>query len=464
MNENSIEIHQHLAVKSRHRYIRLAVAILIPSLLLAACSSSKSGSTTSPSTTINTPVTLVVQSGDGGSDALLKGYAALNTAFEAAHPGVTVKFTVKNFNDLMNTLKTQLSGSNVPDVTQVNEGHGSLGQLVTDKLLIPLDSTASTYNWSARQSEALLALDGKFSPDGKKMGSGSLYGISSTGAWVGLFMNKGLAQGLGIVSAPTTLAELTSDLQKAKNAGIVPLAYGTSDGQEPIWLFGNLLMAIGKPQLLIDVVNGSSATLPPETLAAAKMMKTWADAGYFTPGADAYSSNDVMGRFAKGEGLFALNGSWSVFTSATPNNFTFVPFPTGKSGVTASIASGDLPWSIPAKAANADLAKMYLDFITDPKNNDIWIANGQVPASVSGTEAAAVTANKITGVSADAIINWGPLVKNGTALPYPDWATPTFYDTVSKSAQSLAAGKMTPEKFVATLQADYGAFFAKQQG
>ena len=461
MNKNKIDIQRHVALNSRRRFLRIVVAIAIPSLLLGSASMS---SAVSPAKAIKTPVTLTVQSGDGGSDALLKGYAALNKAFEAAHPGVTIKFTVKNFNDLVNTLKIQLSGSTVPDVTQVNQGFGSLGQLVTDKLVASLDSAASTYKWSTRQSAALLALDGKFSPDGKKMGSGSLYGISSTGAWVGLFMNKAVAKKAGIAAAPTNLAELTADLQKAKAAGVIPLAYGTTDGAEPIWLFGNLLMALGTPQLLTDIVNGVSATLPPQTLAAAKIIKTWADSGYFTPGANAYSSNDAVAHFAKGNNLFVLNGSWSVFASATPKNFTLVPFPTGKSSAKASIATGDLPWLIPAKAANPELAAMYLDFITDPKNNNVWIANGQVPASVSASDAALVVSNKIVGVSADAVTNWGTLVKTGTALPFPDWATPTFYDTVSKSAQSLAAGKMTPEKFVATLQADYGAFYAKQHG
>ncbi len=75
-----------------------------------------------------------------------------------------------------------------------------------------------------------------------------------------------------------------------------------------------------------------------------------------------------------------------------------------------------------------------------------------------------VTDNKITGVSADAITKWGSLAKDGTTLPFPDWATPTWYDTISKSAQSLEAGQITPEEFVQKLQDDYGAFTTKRMG
>ncbi len=461
------------------------VALAASALLVSACGSggsSAAGSTaasapgsaapassggTAPSSAAVTPTTLWVQSGDGGSDALLKGYADLNKKFEAAHPGVTVKFTVKNFTDLVNTLKLQLSGSDVPDVTQVNQGYGSLGQLVSDKLVASLDGAAAAGTWSTRQSDSLLALDGKFSPDGKTMGSGSLYGMSATGAWVGLFMNKETATKLGITAAPATFADLEADLAKAKAGGVTPLMYGTSDGAEPIWLTAQLLIAQGKPQLLTDIVNGTSPTLPTETLTAAQTLKKWADAGYFTKGADAFSSNDVIGKFAKGDGLFALNGSWNVFSSKTPAEaakFTLVPFPLASAGSAAAIATGDLPWSIPVKGKHADLAAQYIDFITDPANNGTWIANGQVPASVSGTEADEVKKNSVVGVSADAIVNWGALQKGGTTLPFPDWATPTFYDTISKSAQSLAAGKLSPDAFVAALQKDYGAFTTKRKG
>ena len=277
-------------------------------------------------------------------------------------------------------------------------------------------------------------------------------------------MNLDNAKKLGITAPPATLADLEADLAKAKDGGVTPLVYGTSDGGTPIWLIANLIMAQGSPQMLTDIVNGTSATLPPEVLGAAQTLKKWADAGYFSKGSAAFSGNDAVGKFAKGDGLFTLNGSWNVFAADNPTGFTLVPFPTGTAGTTASIATGDLPWSIPAKAAHPDLAAEYINFITDPANNAAWVANGQVPASVSGTETQLVADNKITGVSADAITKWSSLAKDGTTLPFPDWATPTWYDTISKSAQSLEAGQMTPEEFVKALQDDYGAFTTKRMG
>ena len=41
---------------------------------------------------------------------------------------------------------------------------------------------------------------------------------------------------------------------------------------------------------------------------------------------------------------------------------------------------------------------------------------------------------------------------------YMDWATPTFYDTVTAAIQELMGGKLTPTAFAKKLDADYLKF------
>jgi raffinose/stachyose/melibiose transport system substrate-binding protein len=43
-------------------------------------------------------------------------------------------------------------------------------------------------------------------------------------------------------------------------------------------------------------------------------------------------------------------------------------------------------------------------------------------------------------------------------VPYLDYATPTFYDTLSAAVQQLTANKLTPQQFAEQLQKDYAAF------
>jgi raffinose/stachyose/melibiose transport system substrate-binding protein len=53
---------------------------------------------------------------------------------------------------------------------------------------------------------------------------------------------------------------------------------------------------------------------------------------------------------------------------------------------------------------------------------------------------------------------WRTLAENDTFIPYLDWATPTFYDTVTAAIQELLGGKASPEEFNAKLQNDYAKF------
>jgi raffinose/stachyose/melibiose transport system substrate-binding protein len=43
-----------------------------------------------------------------------------------------------------------------------------------------------------------------------------------------------------------------------------------------------------------------------------------------------------------------------------------------------------------------------------------------------------------------------------------DWATPTFYDTLTSELQRLLGDQTTPEAFAQALQADYARFLAEQ--
>lgn len=344
-----------------------------------------------------------------------------------------------------------------------HQGYGSLGQLVTAGLVAPLDDVANANDWAGRQGEALIALNGRFSPDGKDMGAGDLFGVSATGAWVGLFMNMEKAQEIGVTEPPQTLEEMEAMLAKAKEAGITPLMFGATDGGEQIWLMANLLMGLTSPQTVTDVINGVNEQLPVESLKAAEIMKKWAEAGYLTDGWSALDSTEVLGLFSEGEGLFALNGSWNVFQSDKPESFRLVPFPLAAATEIGAIASGDLPWSVPTNAKCPELAKEYINFITSPEASEIWIKAGQVPATISGNEQALVEASGLTGVSADAILSWVNIMTNGTPIGFPDWATPTWYDTIAQSSTALMAGEITPQEFVEALQADYGAFTAERK-
>jgi raffinose/stachyose/melibiose transport system substrate-binding protein len=410
-------------------------------------------------------ITLTVQSADAGETGLLAAYAALDKKFEAAHPGVTIKFTTESFQQQTATLKLQLSGNSVPDVTQDNQGYNSLGELVTDGLVKNLASLAAANHWSARQPADLLALDGEWSSNGKAMGSGPIWGISATATWVGLYENTDVAKSVGISSAPTNFAQLEKDLAIAASHHVIPLQFGSNDQAECSWLLGEMLMAVSSPKTLVDLVDGTSKTLPSAMDTVGKVLQQWQADGYLTPNSAAYSSTQVYDNFLAGKGLFVLSGTWNEPLPGTPAStakFNLIPFPLSSSTAVGAIASGDFPWSIPTKSAQPTLAAEYINYITSPAANATWIANGQVPASVSTNEMADVSASHYSGTSTEAVTGWLKLLNKGTLAPYMDWSTPTFLATIGSATQSLIASKFTPKAFVSALQADYGPFTAQR--
>ncbi len=48
-------------------------------------------------------------------------------------------------------------------------------------------------------------------------------------------------------------------------------------------------------------------------------------------------------------------------------------------------------------------------------------------------------------------------------VPYLDYTTPTFYDTLTAGMQELLGGQSDPQQFVDALQTDYAAFLKNQK-
>ncbi len=401
-----------------------------------------------------TATTLVVQDGEGGNTARIAALKQLDKLFEKANPGVTIKHVSKSYADLVKTDALQLSGSNPPDVTHVNQGLGDLGQLVKANLLTPLDAYSAKWGWGKRQSAALLMIDGRATPTGQ-IGSGKLYGISTTGDWVGVFYNKAKLKQLGI-AVPKTLADFEKALATAKAAGETPIAFGNLDKWPGIHEFQSVLMAVAPAAQVGNTIFGKSGSKwsTPAVLKAAATVQKWAQAGYYSDGFAGLGYEDATKKFLKGTGVFTITGTWKTgdMASALKQNVGLMLLPSARTGqAPGALASGGLAWAIPAKAKNKELSASYINFITSPAASKVIQAAGDVPAIV-------VKAKPGSGVRGDAISGWAKLSTSNAMAGYMDWATPTFYDTVTAAVQELMGGKLTPAAFAKKLDADYLKF------
>lgn len=432
---------------SRARASLASMAMLVVALAVLAGQATGARSAT----------TLVVQDGEGGNNARIASLKQLDRLFEKANPGVAIKHISKSYSDLVKTDALQLSGSNPPDVTQVNQGLGDLGQLVKAKLLTPLDSYAAKWGWGQRQSAALLTIDGRATPEGQ-IGSGSLYGISTTGDWVGVFYNKAKLKALGI-GVPKTLAEFEKALAAAKTAGETPIAFGNLDKWPGIHEFQSVLMAVAPSAQVGSTIFGKKGSKwsTPAVLKAAGTVQKWAQAGYYSDGFSGLGYDDATKKFQQGGAVFTITGTWKTgdMASSLKGNVGLMLLPSARAGkAPGALASGGLAWAIPAKAKNKELSAKYIDFITSPAAAKVIQAAGDVPAIV-------VAAKPGSGVRGDAITGWAKLSETNAMAGYMDWATPTFYDTITAAIQELMAGRLTPASFAKKLDGDYLKFHNK---
>ncbi|PRY10265.1 extracellular solute-binding protein [Kineococcus rhizosphaerae] len=428
---------------------------------LAACTPGSSGSSSSQSTSsqpVSTDIaslgdiTLTVwdQNLDEGIDAAQK---KLNDQFTAKYPNVKVNRVARSFADLKTTLKLALSGDDAPDVVQANQGYPDMGAFVQAKLLQPVDPWDDLYGWTKNFPTDLLSLN-SFSPDGKTWRTGNLYGISATGEIVGLFYNKKLLAQLGL-TAPTTMEEFEASLPTIAAAGQLPIQYGDADKSAGIHVFGALLSAVAGEKAASDLVSSAGGKwTDPDVVSAATTLREWATKEYLPDGHNGIGKDEAVARFGQGQGVYMFNGTWYLATlqEALGTDVGFAAL-AGVDRKPETLGGVGLAWALTSRTANANAAAAYVDFVTNAAASQVLVDTGNLPVVFpDGYQAPTGT------LAGDVATSWDGVSQNGGLVPYLDYATPTFYDTLSGAVQQLTGGQADPQQFTQTLQSDYESF------
>lgn len=457
MNRTGIFLHAIHSRRARHLKGVLLLGTLLCTIVAAAACGSAQGSGGSGSESF------VVEDAAGGNPPEIKVDQEAVKAFERMHPGVHITLRTESYTQLINTGILQAGASSAPALMQVNEGFQSLGQMVKDNLLVPLDSYAAKYQWSKLQSSALISLDGRQSPTA--LGVGHLWGMSTTATWIGVFYNKDLLARLK-QPVPATFQEFEHDLALAKQAGITPLSEGSASGgglDEYYWF---LIWAAQSPSLasIRDLIYGvgNNSWNSPSAIAATETFKKWADDGYFTPGYAGFSANQVVDQFTQGKSLFMIEGTWAIpqIAGSLGNKAGIFLLPSATSGHGAEgVTTGNLAWAIPKNGPDHALAVELLNFLVSPQVAKMYfnIAK-ELPATSFPGELA--LAKKGGELAYDQAIGFMKGSAGQLPMPYPDWATPNMLNDLTSGLTEVLASRTTPQQYLASLQSDYEQFRA----
>jgi len=443
---------------SRRRWLVGAGLGLVLSAAACAPGSESGSSTESDASEVATDVaqlgelTLTVwdQEVRGGQNRQIE---ALNAAFEEQYPNVTIERVSRSFDDLRRTLRLAITAADAPDVVQANNGRSDMGAFVTAGLLRSLDGYAQAYGWTERFPESVRAL-ASYSEDGATFGEGILYGIAQVGEIVGVWYNKAKLDQLGI-APPETFDELDAALAAAQDAGELPIQFGNLDQWPGIHEFGFVQNGYVPAEQIRTLGFGRAGAdwTSADNQQAAETLTGWVGDGYFPEGFNGLGYDKAWQQFAEGEGVFLVSGTWLLadLDQALGDDLGFMLPPVGETGELAVTGGTGLPFAITEATDEPDAAAAYIDFISSPEAMQGISEAGGLPVIEAG-------AQDVRGAQAEVFAAWDTATSQDALVPYLDYATPTFYDTLTVQVQDLMGGEQSPDDFLATLQEDYADF------
>lgn len=379
----------------------------------------------------------------------------LNAAFEKKYPNVTIDRVSQSFEDLNTTLRLALTDKDeAPDVVQANNARATMGAFVKSGQLRDLDDYADAYGWTDRYAESILKLS-TYSDDAAVFGDGNLYGLPQVGEAVGIFYSKSKLTELGL-DVPSDWADFDQALATAKDAGETPMLLGNIEQWPAVHVFGPLQGDYVDADTITDLALGNpgASWKSPENIEAADAMQSWVDKGFFNEGVNGTDYDKAWQSLAAGDGVFLMAGSWLAadIDEAMGNDDLGFFVPATDDGTLTTTGGTGLPFTMTSAAENTDVAAAYIDFITNDSAMETLAETGNLPVNRT-----AELAPK-SGVLGDVYTTFGEVTENGALLPYLDYATPTFDETLGQSLQDLIAGRITSEKFTTALEADYAKF------
>ncbi|QTE31653.1 extracellular solute-binding protein [Pengzhenrongella sicca] len=377
---------------------------------------------------------------------------SLSEEFTKQYPNVTFDIREDQFAVITQNAPRVLA-DDPPDLMRLPQ----VSDLATDGLLLNLDSYATAFGWDQWPASQLSQM--RVDDEGRR-GDGPLYAMGLNQSMTGVFYNLDLAAQIGMTEAPTTLAELDGYLQKAKDAGITPMAQFNGGATGGLAFPLQALMAsYGDPaEINAWTFQQPDATIDtPETLLAAEHLDGWIKAGYFADDINSLDYSTMMSRFVAGESLLMFNGDWESGNLDTqmPANVGFFLLPPVEEGGEVGAMSAPLTYGIAATAEHPDCAAFFLDWVaTNEEARTIGVEiGGSRPMGPSDAFMPEVDANSVTSATLAAGTTIG---EDDGAMEFIANATGEIYaKSWTPELQKLAAGQQTPAGLLTDVQADY---------
>ena len=210
-------------------------------------------------------------------------------------------FSVAGFQNIDALVLSRIVGGQPPGAAVVIAGP-YLDDLAEHGLLLPIDDVARDGHWRSRLPPEL------FDALGAK---GHVYAAPlniHVDNW--LFASIGALRQAGIQSMPATWARTFDALDRLKQAGLVPLAFGGQPWQEH-YVFDSVLLSKGGASFYLRVYQKRDPTAIRSPLFRDAVETFGRLRGYVDPGSPGRNWNDATAMLISGKAGFQIIGDWA---------------------------------------------------------------------------------------------------------------------------------------------------------
>lgn len=286
---------------------------------------------------------------------------------------------------------------------------------------------------------------------------GNVYVLPTEFNVEGIWYNKQLFAD-NAIDVPTTWDELAAAAETLSAAGATPFAAAGKDGWPLTRLVGNYIFRSLGPDAMAKVASGEAKLTDPEYVEGATRVAELGAKGYFGESVGSIDYTTAMNEFLNGNAAMFYMGSWALANFNDPNqnligvdNVGFMPFPAvdGGAGDSSQLAANiGVPLAMSTTAYD-DGAKEWLSCIAENFGSqsltDHGVITGFAVAS-EGSDLPPLTQDVQSKIDA----------ASTTVLWLEALFTPKAQTTSYANAQLLVTGQMSPDDFMAAIQADLG--------
>jgi len=387
---------------------------------------------------------LTVWDWKSGDPATAGYFEKVKADFEAAHPGVTVKYVMQPHDQYYTLLGTALSSSGGPDLVLLHGGAQARERVGT---MVKLDDKVADIRGDIKGWEEFTGKDG------------GVYAVPLSIQGFAVYYNKTLYKDAGLdpESPPRNWDELKTVCEAIKAKGTAPcFTLGNKEGFGAEFFFSSIAANSFTEAEQADWAAGKLKWSSPQVKG---ILQAWVDtqaSGWYAEGANSTAKfMDEYEAFMRGEGANTIGlisdvAHWKQFDEFLEADNVGVfkhPSPTLAADKNADDLkfplSGGIGYAVNNKSANADLAVDLAKAFAAPEAMQVFFQDaGAIAANTK------VDTSTLQSPSAKAIIGW--MATSGAPNAHTNMTTAEIEEW-HRQSQSLLNGDVTVDAAAARL-------------